>query len=244
MHPCGLLGVGADLLIAESVARGGRADRPGPRANRIAPRSPTIARCSPPSPNCREARRTRRWRSPSGIAQRVSRPRAQPISRQEWERVFEVDLLGVLRTVLAGCRRSSSGAARSCPSPPSTPCINEWATAPTPSPRPWSKSSSQPAGRAPPQRRSATVAYLVGWTRKLVQDAFDGPDGGRINELPRDWLLKRSHPLTRRRGLSGPRGTPLRASFVPKWVATVSAFRGPDNPLLAPQWRSTRGWRR
>jgi NAD(P)-dependent dehydrogenase (short-subunit alcohol dehydrogenase family) len=83
-----------------------------------------------------------------------------------------------------------------------------------------------------PHGASATVAYF-GWVdTKLVQDAFDQPDGGRIRDLSPDFLLKRITPAEAGAGLV--RGIEERAPrvFVPKWWRYVSALRGIVNPLL------------
>ena len=83
-----------------------------------------------------------------------------------------------------------------------------------------------------PHGASATVAYF-GWVdTKLVQDAFDQEDAGRISELSPDFLLKRITPDEAGAGLV--RGIEERAPrvFVPKWWRYVSALRGIVNPLL------------
>jgi NAD(P)-dependent dehydrogenase (short-subunit alcohol dehydrogenase family) len=168
----------------------------------------------------------------AGIAQKQFAT-ARGLSGEEWERVFEVDLLGVWRTVRAALpqiveRRGQMVVVSS---------VYAFANGFGNSPYAVAKAGVESLGRAlrielAPHGASATVAYF-GWVdTKLVQDAFDQPDGGRIRDLSPDFLLKRITPAEAGAGLV--RGIEERAPrvFVPKWWRYVSAFRGLINPLL------------
>ena len=168
----------------------------------------------------------------AGIAQKQFAT-VQGISGEEWERVFEVDLLGVWRTVRAALpqiveRRGQMVVVSS---------VYAFANGMGNSPYAVAKAGVESLGRAlrvelAPHGASATVAYF-GWVdTKLVQDAFDQPDGGRIRDLSPDFLLKRITPAEAGAGLV--RGIEERAPrvFVPKWWRYVSALRGIVNPLL------------
>jgi NAD(P)-dependent dehydrogenase (short-subunit alcohol dehydrogenase family) len=168
----------------------------------------------------------------AGIAQaRLATTRA--ISTEEWERVFEVDLLGTWRTVRAALpqvveRRGQVVLVSS---------VYAFMNGMMNSPYAVAKAGVESLGRAlrvelAPQGASATVAYF-GWVdTKLVQDTFNQPDAGRLNEFTPDFLLKRITPEEAAAGLL--RGIEERAPrvFVPKWWRYASALRGLINPLL------------
>jgi NAD(P)-dependent dehydrogenase (short-subunit alcohol dehydrogenase family) len=158
---------------------------------------------------------------------------ARGISGEEWERVFEVDLLGVWRTVRAALpqiveRRGQMVVISS---------VYAFANGFGNTPYAVAKSGVESLGRAlrvelAPHGASATVAYF-GWVdTKLVQDAFDQPVADRVRDLSPDFLLKRITPDEAGAGLV--RGIEERAPrvFVPKWWRYISAFRGLINPLL------------
>jgi NAD(P)-dependent dehydrogenase (short-subunit alcohol dehydrogenase family) len=168
----------------------------------------------------------------AGIAQKQFAT-ARGISGEEWERVFEVDLLGVWRTVRAALpqiveRRGQVVVVSS---------VYAFANGMGNSPYAVAKAGVEALGRSlrvelAPHGASASVAYF-GWVdTKLVQDAFDQEDSGRIRELSPDFLLKRITPDEAGAGLV--RGIEERAPrvFVPRWWRYVSAFRGLINPLL------------
>jgi NAD(P)-dependent dehydrogenase (short-subunit alcohol dehydrogenase family) len=168
----------------------------------------------------------------AGIAQQ-NFATVRGISGEEWERVFEVDLLGVWRTVRAALpqiveRRGQMVVISS---------VYAFANGMGNSPYAVAKAGVESLGRAlrvelAPHGASATVAYF-GWVdTKLVQDAFAQPDAGRVKDLSPDFLLKRITPAEAGAGLV--RGIEERAPrvFVPKWWRYVSAFRGLVNPLL------------
>jgi NAD(P)-dependent dehydrogenase (short-subunit alcohol dehydrogenase family) len=168
----------------------------------------------------------------AGIAQR-NFATVRAISGEEWERVFEVDMLGVWRTARAAlpqivARRGHLVVVSS---------VYAFANGFGNSPYAVAKAGVESLGRAlrielAPHGASAGVAYF-GWVdTKLVQDAFAQPDAERVRDLSPDFLLKRITPAEAGAGLV--RGIEERAPrvFVPKWWRYVSALRGIVNPLL------------
>lgn len=168
----------------------------------------------------------------AGIAQ-ARLATARGISGEEWDRVLEVDLLGVWRTVRAALpqvveRRGHIALVSS---------VYAFMNGMGNTPYAVAKAGVESLGRAlrvelAPHGASATVAYF-GWVdTKLVQDAFAQPDADRITEFTPDWLLKRIPPDEAAAGFV--RGIEDRAPrvFVPRWWRYVSAFRGLLNPLL------------
>jgi NAD(P)-dependent dehydrogenase (short-subunit alcohol dehydrogenase family) len=168
----------------------------------------------------------------AGIAQKQLAT-VRGISGEEWERVFEVDLLGVWRTVRAALpqiveRRGQMVVISS---------VYAFANGMGNTPYAVAKAGVESLGRAlrvelAPHGASATVAYF-GWVdTKLVQDAFAQPDSDRLRDLSPDFLLKRITPDEAAAGLV--RGIEERAPrvFMPKWWRYVSALRGVINPLL------------
>jgi NAD(P)-dependent dehydrogenase (short-subunit alcohol dehydrogenase family) len=158
---------------------------------------------------------------------------ARAISGEEWERVFEVDLLGVWRTVRAALpqiveRRGQMVVVSS---------VYAFANGMGNTPYAVAKAGVESLGRAlrvelAAHGASASVAYF-GWVdTKLVQDAFAQETASRVRELSPEWLLKRITPEEAGAGLV--RGIEERAPriFVPTWWRYVSALRGIVNPLL------------
>jgi NAD(P)-dependent dehydrogenase (short-subunit alcohol dehydrogenase family) len=168
----------------------------------------------------------------AGIAQKQFAT-VRGISGEEWERVFEVDLLGVWRTVRAALpqvveRRGQIVVVSS---------VYAFANGMGNSPYAVAKAGVESLGRAlrielAPHGASSTVAYF-GWVdTRLVQDAFEQEAAGRVRELSPDFLLKRIKPDEA--GAALVRGIEERAPrvFAPKWWRYVSALRGVINPLL------------
>jgi NAD(P)-dependent dehydrogenase (short-subunit alcohol dehydrogenase family) len=168
----------------------------------------------------------------AGIAQkRFATVRA--ISGEEWERVFEVDLLGVWRTVRATLPRIVERRGQMIV----VSSVYAFANGMGNSPYAVAKAGVEALGRTlrvelKPHGASASVAYF-GWVdTRMVQDAFEQEDSPRIRELSPEWLLKRITPEEAGAGLV--RGIEEQAPriFVPKWWRYVSALRGIVNPLL------------
>jgi len=168
----------------------------------------------------------------AGIAQKQFAT-VRGISGEEWERVFEVDMLGVWRTVRAALPQIVARQGQMIV----VSSVYAFANGFGNSPYAAAKSGVESLGRAlrvelRPHGASASVAYF-GWVdTKLVQDSFDQEDSDRIKELSPEWLLKRITPEEAGAGLV--RGIEERAPriFVPKWWRYVSALRGVVNPLL------------
>jgi NAD(P)-dependent dehydrogenase (short-subunit alcohol dehydrogenase family) len=168
----------------------------------------------------------------AGMAQsRLMTTRA--IGTEEWERVFEVDLLGVWRTSRAALPQIVERRGQLVLISSVYAFMNGMAN----SPYAVAKAGVESMGRALrvellPQGASAMVAYF-GWVdTKLVQDAFAQEDSARLNEFTPDWLLRRISPDEAAAGLV--RGIEERAPrvFVPKWWRYVSHLRGVIMPLL------------
>jgi NAD(P)-dependent dehydrogenase (short-subunit alcohol dehydrogenase family) len=168
----------------------------------------------------------------AGIAQKQFAT-ARGISGEEWERVFEVDLLGVWRTVRAALPQIVERQGQMIV----VSSVYAFANGMGNTPYAVAKAGVEALGRSlrvelAPHGASASVAYF-GWVdTRMVQDAMDQEDGGRIRELSPDFLLKRITPAEAGAGLV--RGLEDKAPrlFVPKWWRYVSAFRGIVNPLL------------
>jgi NAD(P)-dependent dehydrogenase (short-subunit alcohol dehydrogenase family) len=168
----------------------------------------------------------------AGIAQSTLAT-ARGISTEEWERVFEVDLLGVWRTCRAAMPQIVERRGQLVLVSSVYAFVNGFVN----SPYAVAKAGVESLGRAlrvelAPQGASATVAYF-GWVdTKLVQDAFNQPDAKRLEDSLPSFLLKRITPQEAGAGLV--RGIEERAPrvFVPKWWRYVSALRGVINPLI------------
>jgi NAD(P)-dependent dehydrogenase (short-subunit alcohol dehydrogenase family) len=168
----------------------------------------------------------------AGIAQKQFAT-VRGISGEEWERVFEVDMLGVWRTVRATLPQIVERQGQMIV----VSSVYAFANGFGNSPYAVAKAGVESLGRAlrvelKPHGASASVAYF-GWVdTKLVQDTFQQEDSDRIRELSPEWLLKRITPAEAGAGLV--RGIEERAPriFVPKWWRYVSALRGVVNPLL------------
>ena len=152
---------------------------------------------------------------------------------EEWERVLEVDLLGVFRTVRAALpqiveRRGQLGLVSS---------VYAFANGMGNSPYAVAKPGVESLGRAlrvelAPHGASSTVAYF-GWVdTTMVQDALSQPDAQKLNETLPAFLMKRIQPDEAAAAFV--RGIEERAPrvFAPKWWRYVSALRGIVNPLI------------
>jgi NAD(P)-dependent dehydrogenase (short-subunit alcohol dehydrogenase family) len=168
----------------------------------------------------------------AGIAQgQVATTRG--ISVEEWERVFEVDLLGVWRTVRAALPQIVERRGHVVV----TSSVYAFVNGVLNSPYAVAKSGVESMGRSlraelTPLGASASVAYF-GWVdTKMVQDAVARPHSERLQEGLPEWFNKRIPPSAA--GAAIVAGIEARAPriFAPKWWRYVSALRGLLNPLL------------
>ena len=167
----------------------------------------------------------------AGIAQ-TKMATVRGIGSEEWERVFEVDMLGVWRTVRAALPQIVERRGHVVV----TSSVYAFVNGVLNSPYAVAKSGVESLGRSlraelMPLGASASVAYF-GWVdTKLVQDAFEN-NGDRMQQNLPDFLRKRIGPDEA--GAAVVRGIEGRAPriFAPKWWRYVSALRGILNPLL------------
>src|ERR1700755_2473059 len=130
----------------------------------------------------------------AGIAQKQFGS-VRAISGEEWERVFEVDMLGVWRTVRAALPQIVERQGQMVV----VSSVYAFANGMGKSPYAVAKAGVEMLGRAlrvelATHGASASVAYF-GWVdTKLVQDAFAQEDSHRVRELSPDFLLKRITP--------------------------------------------------
>jgi len=151
---------------------------------------------------------------------------------EEWERVLEVDLLGVWRTARAALpqiveRRGhivlvSSGYA----------FVNGMINSAYAS----AKAGVESLGRSLrteliPLGASAGVAYFGFVDTKMVQDALERPGAGKLQEYLPERVLRRITPDEAAAAVV--RGIEERAprTFAPRWLRYVSALRGVIGPL-------------
>lgn len=155
------------------------------------------------------------------------------VPAEEWERVIDVNLLGVWHTVRAALPQVVERQGHIVVVSSAYAIANGMLN----SAYAMSKSGVEAFGRSlrtelAPLGASAGVAYF-GWVdTKLVQDAFARPEAGRLEEIMPGFLMKRITPA--QAGASVVRGIEERAprTFAPKWWRYVSAVRGLINPLL------------
>ncbi len=168
----------------------------------------------------------------AGIAQgKVATTRG--IGSEEWERVFEVDLLGVWRTVRAALPQIVERQGHVVV----TSSVYAFVNGVLNSPYAVAKAGVESMGRAlrtelTPLGASAGVAYF-GWVDTgMVQEAFEREHSGRMEENLPGFLSKRIQPDEA--GAAVVRGIEERAPriFAPRWWRYVSALRGLINPLL------------
>jgi NAD(P)-dependent dehydrogenase (short-subunit alcohol dehydrogenase family) len=168
----------------------------------------------------------------AGIAQSTVAT-VRGIGTEEWERVFEVDLLGVWRTVRAALPQvvERQGHVVVIGS------VYSFVNGVLNSPYAVAKTGVEALGRAlrtelMPLGASAGVAYF-GWVdTKLVQDGFSRQHSKQMEENVPRWTLKRIQSDEAAASLV--RGIEERAprTFAPSWWRYVSALRGILNPIL------------
>jgi NAD(P)-dependent dehydrogenase (short-subunit alcohol dehydrogenase family) len=167
----------------------------------------------------------------AGIAQKKMAT-VRGIGTEEWERVFDVDMLGVWRTVRATLPQVVEHKGHIVV----TSSVYAFVNGVLNSPYAVAKSGVESLGRSlraelMPLGASASVAYF-GWVdTKLVHDAFEN-NGDRMQQNLPNFLKKRIPPSEA--GAAVVRGIEERAPriFAPKWWRYVSALRGILNPLL------------
>ncbi len=168
----------------------------------------------------------------AGIAQ-SSVATVRGIGGEEWERVFEVDMLGVWRTVRAALPQVVERKGHIVV----TGSVYSFANGVLNSPYAVAKAGVEALGRGlraelMPLGASAGVVYY-GWVdTKLVQDGFERKHSDRLQENAPAWLFKRIQPSEA--AAATVRGIEERAprTFAPKWWRYVSALRGIINPIL------------
>jgi len=161
------------------------------------------------------------------------------IGTEEWERVFEVDMLGVWRTVRAALPQIVERKGHIVV----TSSVYAFANGVLNSPYAVAKAGVESLGRSlraelMPIGASAGVAYF-GWVdTKMVQDAFEQRHSERMQENLPGFLRKRITPDVA--GGAVVRGIEERAprTFAPKWWRYASALRGILNPLLDRRFES------
>jgi NAD(P)-dependent dehydrogenase (short-subunit alcohol dehydrogenase family) len=152
---------------------------------------------------------------------------------EEWERVIEVNLMGVWNTVQAALPQVSERNGQMV----IVASVAAFAGGMLMSPYATSKAAVEALGRSLraellPFGASASVAYF-GWVdTKMVQDAFAKPGAGKLEETLPSFLMKRITP--EQAGAAVVHGIEERAPriFAPKWWRYVSALRGLLMPLL------------
>jgi NAD(P)-dependent dehydrogenase (short-subunit alcohol dehydrogenase family) len=169
----------------------------------------------------------------AGIAQPKTAT-VRGIGTEEWERVFEVDMLGVWRTVRAALPQIVERRGHIVV----TSSVYAFVNGVLNSPYAAAKAGVESLGRTlrtelTPLGASASVAYFGLVDTRLLQDALDRPHSDSLDEA----LL--SGRLTKRisagdAGAAVVRGIEERAPriFAPKWWRYVSALRGILNLLL------------
>jgi NAD(P)-dependent dehydrogenase (short-subunit alcohol dehydrogenase family) len=161
----------------------------------------------------------------------ITTTRAMPV--EEWERVIDVNLMGVWHTVRAALPQISERNGQVVIVASAAAFVNGMLM----SPYATSKAAVEAFGRSlraelSPFGASASVVYFSWIDTKMVQDTFEKPGTKLLQELSPDFLLKRTTPAAA--GAAIVAGIEERAPriFAPKWLRYVSAFRGLINPLL------------
>jgi NAD(P)-dependent dehydrogenase (short-subunit alcohol dehydrogenase family) len=168
----------------------------------------------------------------AGIAQSTVAT-VRGIGGEEWERVFEVDMMGVWRTVRAALPQIVERRGHVVV----TSSVYAFVNGIFNSPYAVAKAGVESLGRSlraelHPLGASAGVAYF-GWVdTRMVQDAFERPHSEAIRQNMPEFLRKRIG--ADEAGAAVVRGIEERAPriFAPKWWRYVSALRGILMPLL------------
>jgi len=168
----------------------------------------------------------------AGVApQRLATVRGMP--GEEWERVFEVDVLGVWRTIRPALSQIVERQGHVVLISSVYAFVNGFLNSPYAA----AKAGVESLGRSlraelTPLGSSASVAYF-GWVdTRMVQDAAEQDHFDRLqNQLPQ-FMKRRIEPGEAAAAVV--RGIEERSPriFAPRWWRIVSAFRGILNPLL------------
>ena len=154
------------------------------------------------------------------------------IGSEQFERVIEVDLLGVWRTVSAVLpqvveRRGHVVVVAS---------VYAFMNGVLAAPYAMSKAGVEQLGRSlrgelKIHGASASVAYFGFIDTAMVQDAFEDPVAKQLETMYPEWMLKRLHPS--KAGTAIVDGIERRAPRIirPRWWAVYSVLRGILNPL-------------
>jgi NAD(P)-dependent dehydrogenase (short-subunit alcohol dehydrogenase family) len=155
------------------------------------------------------------------------------VPAEEWERVIEVNLMGVWHTVRAALPQVSERRGHVVV----VASVAAFANGMLGSSYMTSKAGVEQLGRAlrtelTPFGASASVAYF-GWVdTRMVQETFAKPGAGLLEEIAPAFLMKRITPP--QAGAAVVKGIEERAPriFAPRWWRYLSALRGLMNPLL------------
>jgi len=155
------------------------------------------------------------------------------VSAEEWERVIDVNLFGVWHTVRAALPQISERQGHVVV----VASVAAFANGMMGSSYMVSKAAVEQLGRAlrtelTPFGASASVAYF-GWVdTRMVQETFEKPGTGVLEEIAPAFMMKRIRPDEA--GAAVVRGIEERAPriFAPSWWRYLSALRGLLNPLL------------
>jgi NAD(P)-dependent dehydrogenase (short-subunit alcohol dehydrogenase family) len=150
-----------------------------------------------------------------------------------FERVVEIDLLGVYRTVYAALPRVATRAGQVV----IISSVYAFANGALASPYAVSKAAVEQLGRAlrvelAPHGAGVTVVYPGFADTKMVRDAFTDPVAAGFQELAPGFVMRRISPaLVAERIVDGVERRAARV-VVPRWFALYSALRGILNPLM------------
>jgi len=155
------------------------------------------------------------------------------VSAEEWERVIDVNLLGVWHTVRAALPQVSERKGHIVV----VASVAAFANGMLGSSYMVSKAAVEQMGRAlrtelTPFGASGSVAYF-GWVdTRMVKETFARPGASVLEEIAPDFLMKRITPP--QAGAAVVKGIEERAPriFAPRWWRYLSALRGLINPLL------------
>jgi NAD(P)-dependent dehydrogenase (short-subunit alcohol dehydrogenase family) len=155
------------------------------------------------------------------------------VPAEEWERVIDVNLLGVWHTVRAALPQVSERQGHIVV----VASVAAFANGMLGSSYMVSKAAVEQMGRAlrtelTPFGASASVAYFRWVDTRMVQETFSRPGAGTLEEIAPDFLMRRITPP--QAGAAVVKGIEERAPriFAPRGWRYLSALRGVLNPLL------------